>query len=197
MKLVLAYLRNNWLALLIIVVAILWWQIIDLLTSPNRWNPTLTDIDYWSLVTEPTWKPFAVYGFFGFAIFAGLLAFFYIVPNWKVIYRLIFLVAVFLMCTLSTLTSHSIRIEDTRMNHIMSVNYRGNAYHLASYQSVAFLAPVSVSYYVFQCDSAGNTCSKIFEVVDSLLDQINLIISDNKLLLDRGFEQIQILPATN
>ncbi|MCA0458274.1 MAG: hypothetical protein LCI00_30195 [Chloroflexi bacterium] len=194
---ILAYIRSHWFALLLIIVAILWWHIVDVFTSPNHWNSNLTNIDYWSLVTNPRWKPFTVYGFFGFAIIAGLLTYFYIVPNWKSIYRVILLVSVFLICTLSTCTTHSIRIEDSAINHIMSVSYQGDLYHLASYESAGFLSPGSFSYYVFQCDSAGNKCSKMFEELGGQPYRAKLVVSENKLIYEYDTTSRQLLPTTN
>jgi hypothetical protein len=193
----LSIIRKHWLALLIIVIAILWWRIFDLFTPPNsEWSPTLINIDYWLLVANPSGQPFALLGFFCIAIVAGLLTFWYIVPYWNVIRRLALLIAVFGLCVLSTYTSYSPRIESNRrINHLMSVNYQGSVYHLAVYQSVAFMGPVSILYYVFQCDTSGNKCSKIYEEAGGQLFSSKLVVSENKLIYQSSTNSHQLLPA--
>jgi hypothetical protein len=190
-------LRKHWLAFLIIVIAILWWRIFDLFTPPNsEWSPTLINIDYWSVVNDSSEQPFAIFGFFGIAIVAGLLTFWYIVPFWNVIRRLALLIVVFCVCILSTCTSNSPRIESNRrINHLMSVNYQGNVYHLAVYQSVAFMGPMSILYYVFQCDASGNKCSKIYEEAGGQLFSSKLVVSENKLIYQSSTNSHQLLPA--
>ncbi len=190
-----AYLRDNWLALLIII-AIFWGRIFDLLIPPRlEWNSTLINVEYWSLFTKSSLQPYAVLGFFCIAIVAGLLTYFYLVPYWKTRYRLILLIAAFSICALSTYTSHSIRILGSQtINHIMSVPYQGKIYHLGYYQPVTFLSPNSSLLYVFECDALDDTCSKIYQSAGELSGK--LIVSDDKLILEQDIQQIQILSTS-
>ncbi len=81
----------------------------------------------------------------------------------------------------------------------MSTNYKNEVYYLALSRYSEFFGSEYSSYYVFECDSSGKVCSKIKDIgllcCDYSGDQ--LLVSGDKLILDRGSEQIQILPAVN
>lgn len=205
MQNLLTYLRSNWLALLIIVVAILWWRIVDWFTptSPNLgWNPTLINIDYWSIVTDTNsnWVGWVVLlGFFCIAILSGLLLFLYIFPFWKVLYRLGLLLGGLLLCTLSTCTGRSLGIEDARtIEHMMSLEYQGKTYHLAYSEFYEFFESGSAEYYIFECDAYGTICTKISEVGELTWEKnvnAQIFVSDDELMFEGRSVRTQILPA--
>lgn len=199
---ILTYFRSNWFALLVIIVAILWWRIISLFTPTVPlldWDPPLKDVDYWSLISNPTLSWILLIGFICIGILGGIFAFVYILPPSKIIYHLLLVLAYVLLCTLANCGS-TLRIEPGRsIEHMVSINYQDKGYHLASSTYSEGFGEAWSSYYIFECDSLGKICSKIKEIgLQSQPDgDTKLVVSDNKLLLDRGFEQIQILPATN
>lgn len=194
-------LRKNWFAILVIVIALLWWHIYDLFIPPLLdFEPSLNNVDYWSLISNPDWFWIGLIGFTCIASLSGIFIFLYIVPYWRGIYRLILLIVAFLLCTLSSCSSSALSAKAGRtIAHMMSVQYQGKVYQLAytTYQSMMDEDPSA--YYIFECDSSGRTCSKI-DAIGLLccdFDNVRLIVSDNKLILDRGSEQTQILPAVN
>ena len=196
------FLRNNWFAILIIIVAILWWRILGLFipTVPLLgWDPPLKNVDYWSLISNPNLSWILLIGFICFGIVGGVFGFVYILPPSKIIYRVLFVLAYLLLCTLANCGS-TLKVEAGRsIEHMMSINYQNKVYHLARSTYSEGYGEAWSSYYIFECDSLGKICSKIKDIGLISRPDVNakLVVSNDKLILDRGFEKIQILPAVN
>jgi len=81
----------------------------------------------------------------------------------------------------------------------MSITYQNKIYQLALSAYVKPFAEEYPSYYIFECDTLGKICSKIKDVGLAWRPDANgqLVVSNNKLTLDSGFGQTQILPAVN
>lgn len=195
----LAYLRSNWFALLLIIVAILWWPVFNwLYPSQTLWDydALLQPIDYWSVVMNPQYIWIAIAGF----IFIMVLM---IIKLWCIsaaAIRLVLIHGILFSCAFCIRSNWPIRIESRwNIRHVMSTQYQGKVYHLAvTHYSQPFDQSYPI-YGVFECDDIGKICSRIREISALVYGDMNdqLIVSDNKLILDRGFEEIQILPAVN
>src|SRR5262249_11251205 len=131
------------------------------------------------------------------AILGGILSFVYIIPNGRFLYRFIAVLTSLGLCIVLTYTSIGFKFDGRSIKHMMSINYQNKVYHLALSTYTEKFGESYPSYYVFECDSLGKICSKIKDVllISSDTRSDHLVVVDNKLILDRGFEQIQILPT--
>jgi hypothetical protein len=192
-------LRKHWLLILFIAIEMLWWPIFILL-YPSRVildrNASFQNIDYWSVVINPERTWIAIAGF----IVIGIIVF---IKIWRIsgfAVRLALIVGMLFSCGFFIYINWPTSLESSwNIRHVMSAQYQGKIYQLAVGD---YSKPFDISfptYYVFECDEAGRMCSLIQHlsilVYDSDDDQ--LIMSDNKLILDRKFAQIQILPMGN
>ncbi len=186
-------LRKHWLLILLIVIGLLWWPVFrSLMPHSSKWLTPLIDVDYWSIVTTSELFKYAWVGFTIVSIFA-------FIKMWHV-YAILIVPTVLLCAFLTCFSITSFFFFDRgTIYHVMSVQFHDRVYQLAfGTYSAEYVDMGASAYYIFVCDSSGNVCSKIREVArfrDETDD--HLVVSDDKLMLDRGFEQIQILPAVN
>ena len=186
-----ANLRKHWLLILLIIIGILWWRIFDLPTPPR--DPSLNDIDYWSIVTtsNPNLSSIRFLGFIAITI----LVLVQVRRISKIAFRLILITVILAFCVIlaSGFTDMS---PFSTVEHLMTVAYENKHYQLAFY---AHARPWDVTfsvYYVFECDASDHHCSVIYEDSGSK-ETSKLVVKDDKLFYEYSDRSWQILPAVN
>jgi hypothetical protein len=190
-------LRKHWLLILLIVIGLLWWHIYDLvMPSPQlpNWNDSSQSFDYWSMISHPEVGWIALAGF----VLIWILVFIRMWRVSRIIYRSVLIIATLSLCLVSTVMPVLFSTEDSRtIQHVMSVTYQDHVYHLAFYKHDVVMDSGSSSYYIFECDTSGNKCSKIFDDVGGEGSPSKLLVSDKKLIYESPNYTYQILPAVN
>jgi hypothetical protein len=184
-------LRKHWLPILLILIGILWWRIFDVLAPPR--DPSLMDIDYWKIVTNPTLNWIDPLGF----IVIVVLILIQIRRISRIIFRLALVSVILISCGTS---AYSILYDNRRsgtVEHMMTVQYESKPYHLAHYTHFRPWDIVVEEYLVFECEVLDRRCSMIYEDALGSQEQSKLVVNDDKLFYEYSDRSWQILPAIN
>ncbi len=184
------FFRKHWLLVLLLVIAILWWQLFDSLKPPIY--PQIEDVDYWAIVTDPTLSWIGGLGLV--VIFILILV--QVRRISKFLFRLSFASMILLFCGGVTYSLFYDMRRSKTIEHRMTVQYDGKPYHLAFSTTSGFWDVIVHQYYVFECDALDHHCSMIFSEPAENTYNTKIWAADNNLLYQRDTVHYQILPKT-
>ena len=156
-------------------------------------HQALTNIDYWSLVTRPEISWIIVAGFI-----VVVVVFIRMFRISNVAIRVLMMISAFLLCGIISCRSSAPYFNSGwEFTHMMTSQYKGKTYQLTL---ATYTIPLDVSLFVdfvFECDLSGRICSELSKSNSSDIKTDHLSISNDRLMLDQGLREIQILPAIN
>jgi hypothetical protein len=186
----LASLRKHWLLILLIVIGLAWWRIFDLLSPPR--DPSLMDVDYWRIVTNPTLNWLGPVGFIAIIV----LILIQIRRISKIIFRIALVGTILVSCGASTYSFLYDNRRSGTVEHMMTVQYQGKPYHLAYYKHYRPWDIVVEGYIVLECDALDRHCSMVNQDSGSR-ESSKVLVKDDKLFYEYADRSYQILPALN
>ena len=187
----LSVLRKHRLLIVLVAIGILWWRIFDLPTPPR--DPSLKDVDYWSIVTTPN-PDLSSLRSLGF-IAITVLVFVQIRRISKIAFRVILITVVLAFCVIFASIFVDMSPFST-VEHMMTVTYEDRHYHLAFYTHSRPWDVTFSAYYIFECDSSDHHCSVIYEDAGSK-ETSKLVVKDDKLFYEYWDRSRQILPKVS